>query len=155
MKLKSIILTACLSATTLLLQSPILANPEGPGGPGKPDGEHHPMKGGGHDRPWKHDPEKRIQHLKEVLALTPEQETKIRKLFKANGEKMRAEREANKGAKPTPEERRKKMQAAREEMQAAIKAVLTPEQVIKWEAMKKNRPERGEKPEGEPEVPKP
>jgi protein CpxP len=159
MKLKSILLTTCLTATTLLIQPRLqsqTASPSPsstPGAPPKFGPEDHPRGGGklgGEGHRGMRDPEERIAHLKEVLGLTSEQETKIRDIFKAEGDKMRADREANKGSKPDPEERRAKMKAEREKIEAAIKAVLTPEQVTKFEAMKKERKDHGPRPEESP-----
>ena len=160
MKLKSIFLTTSLAAVALLTPQALRAQASPsttPGAPPKfgPD-DHRPHEGGPHGggRPGMRNPEERLAHLKEVLNLTPEQETKIREIFKAEGDKIRAEHEANKGTKPEPDARREKMHAEREKMQAAIKAVLTPEQVTKFEAMKKERRDK-DRPNAAPEVPKP
>ena len=147
MKLKTIVFTTCLSATMLFSFSALAEPPKGnpppadqPGHPPQPEqDEARPHHGGRHG---KHNPEERIAHLKEKLNLTSEQETKIRDIFKAEGDKMREEREANKGNRPNPDERRKKMEERRERVDAAIKGVLTPEQQTKWEEMKKKREER-------------
>ncbi|MEO7932078.1 MAG: hypothetical protein ABIT76_02860 [Chthoniobacterales bacterium] len=159
MKLKSILLTTCLTATTLLVQPNLqsqTASPSPsrtPGAPPKFGPEDHPRGGGkpgGEGRRGMRNPEERIAHLKEVLGLTPEQETKIREILKTEGDQIRAERLANKGTKPDPEARRAKWKAEREKIETAIKAVLTPEQVTKFEAMKKERKERGPRPDSSP-----
>ena len=160
MKLKSIFLTTCLAAVALLTPHRLHAQASPSATPGAPpkfgpegnkrhEGGPH---GGGH--PGMHNPEERLAHLKEALNLTPEQETKIREIFKTEGDKIRAERDANKGPKPEPDARREKMRAEREKMQAAIKAVLTPEQVTKFEAMKKERRDKN-RPNLDSDVPKP
>jgi Spy/CpxP family protein refolding chaperone len=156
MKFLTVIRTTCIAATALFLQSTLLAqtaspSPSGtPGappkfGPEKGEMEKHDCSGGQGDKggKWKRSPEERLAKLKEALALTPDQETKIRDIFKTEGDKMRAEHQANKGNKPAPEERHAKMQAARQEVETAINAVLTPEQKAKWETMKKQHREHG------------
>lgn len=159
MKLKSIFLTTTLAAVVLLTPQALRAqaSPSAtPGAPPKFGPEDHQRHGGRpHDggRPGMRNPEERLAHLKEVLGLTPEQESKIREIFKAEGEKMRAEHEANKGTRPEPGAGREKMRAEREKVQAAIKAVLTPEQVTKWEAMKKERHDHGQ-PQPGADIPK-
>lgn len=85
------------------------------------------------------DRKERMAKLREELSLTPEQESKIREVRKARREKMRLARSANQGAKPSPEERRTRRLAARAEMKAAMKTILTPEQQTKWTAMKKDQ----------------
>ena len=159
MKFKNIILTTCIAATTLLIESSLNAQigpTATPGaapkfGPEKTE-DDSVRKG----KFGKHNPEERLAKMKEVLALTPEQETKIRDILKFEGEKMRAQRQANKGNKPTPEDRKAKMKAARAEVEASIKAVLTPEQISKMESFKKNRQEHGpgpKAPETQPPTP--
>lgn len=152
MKLKPILLATCLTAGTLFIQSPLTAQPAPPAAPNP----GAPPKCGPENRPpGGRNPEERIAHLKEALGLTPEQETKIRDIFKTEGEKMRAQHEANKGNKPAPEELRAKRQEVRKRMEASIKAVLTPEQQTKLEAMRKERKDRGPNPPVGTEIPKP
>ncbi len=152
MKLKSIFLTTTLAAVVLLTPQALRAqaSPSAtPGAPPKFGPEDHQRHEG---RPPS--PEKRLAHLKEVLNLTPEQESKIREIFKAEGDKMRAAHEANKGTRPEPGAGCDQMRAEREKVQAAIKAVLTPEQVTKWEAMKKERHDK-DRPNTGADIPKP
>lgn len=147
MKLKTIILTTALAATTLVIPASIhaqTATPAASVAPGAPPKFGPEGRGpGGEGRPGKWNPEERVARLKEALALTPDQEAKIRDILKTEAEKAKANREANKGTPVAPEERRAKMQAARTEVEAAIKAVLTPEQQTKFDAMKKERGPKG------------
>src|SRR5579885_2020085 len=62
---------------------------------------------------WQERQERRIDHLKTALNLTPDQETKIRSVF---------------------EKQRKKMESLREETRKKLLAVLTPDQKQKFEA---------------------
>ena len=144
MKIKTLIFTGCVATATLLSPSFLVAQTASPapsaslGATPKfgPD-DKQPGKRGG-----RRSPEERLAHLKEKLALTAEQETSIRDLFQKEMEEIKAEREANKGNKPSPEERRAKMKEHRDKMDAAIGALLTPEQKEKWEKMKADRKDR-------------
>ncbi len=73
----------------------------------------------------------RIAKMAEELKLSDEQKTKVTALLKEQAETMRGMKEA------TPEERKEKMKAGREEMQKQMKAILTPEQYTKWETLRK------------------
>jgi Spy/CpxP family protein refolding chaperone len=76
----------------------------------------------------------RLTQMAEELNLTAEQKTKVEAVLKEQAETLRGLRDA------APEERREKMQAARKEIDAKIKAILTTEQYAKWE---KTRAQRG------------
>jgi periplasmic protein CpxP/Spy len=75
----------------------------------------------------------RLAKIAAELELTAEQKTKVEAAFKAQAEAMRGVKDA------TPEERREKGQAARKEMQKAMKEILTPEQYAKFEKMREER----------------
>lgn len=64
------------------------------------------------------DSHKRVEHLTKELSLTSEQQVKVEAIFTTQREKMKA---------------------AHEEAQAALKAVFTPEQLTKFEAMQEKR----------------
>ena len=69
--------------------------------------------------------EHRMTMLDEKLHLTPEQKTQIQQIWDKAEQQMRAERDA---AVKADEDRREKRHAARQGVQAEIRAVLTPEQ---------------------------
>ncbi len=73
-----------------------------------------------------------MKRLAEVLQLTDDQKTKLAPIMKEEAEKMRALFQDQN----TPrEEKGKKMQEARKEAAAKVKAVLTPEQAEKFDKM--------------------
>jgi Spy/CpxP family protein refolding chaperone len=74
------------------------------------------------------------------LKLTDEQKPKFEAVMKEAGEKRRALRDET---SLTPEQRREKMMAIQEEVKTKLKAILTPEQMTKWEEMAKQRPRGG------------
>jgi Spy/CpxP family protein refolding chaperone len=74
--------------------------------------------------------EERLKQLGEELKLTDEQKTKLAPILKEEGEKLRA---IFGDANASREEKGKKMQEARKEISAKVKAVLTPEQAEKFE----------------------
>ncbi len=163
MKFKSFIITTCIATSAMLHQSLAqeVATPT-PGAPPKFGPEKSGPGNGGRGEPGdrgrkgRPSPEERLKKMTEALALTPDQVTKIRQIFKNEAEKMRAEYKANKGAAPDQSGRKAKMGAARAEVDAAVKAVLTPEQQTKWETVKKNRKEHGEHGPGDaPKCPMP
>jgi periplasmic protein CpxP/Spy len=86
----------------------------------------------------------RLAKLAEELNLTADQKTKIEAALKAQAETMRGLRDA------TPEERREKMQAARKEMDAKMKEILTAEQYTKWEKIREQRGQGGQGRRGGP-----
>ena len=73
----------------------------------------------------------RMQEMAHELNLTPEQTTKLQTIARERMEKARAMRQ---DTSLSPEERREKYQAGREELLAEVKKVLTPEQFEKWKA---------------------
>lgn len=97
----------------------------GPGGPGGGGGG---QRGGG-----RMNPEQQIARLEEgVGKLTDDQKTKLTALYTAQREKMRAMRDQEAG---TPEERRAKMDEAMKAMRSEVRALLTPEQQTKFDAL--------------------
>jgi periplasmic protein CpxP/Spy len=79
----------------------------------------------------------RLAKMAEELNLTAEQKTKVEAALKAQAESLRGLKDA------TPEERREKGQAARKEMQKAMKEILTPEQYAKFEKLREERRANG------------
>ena len=92
----------------------------------------------------------RLQHLAETLGLTDDQKAKIGAIFKEEFEKSRAMME---DASLAPEDRRAKMRELREDSRTRARAVLTPEQQQKFDALP--RPGRGPRGEGPGEAPPP
>lgn len=124
-KLSSVLFSAMLAATTLLT---IQARAEdGAGGP-PPAGEH--KKGPEGERPK---PGDRLKQMREKLGLSDEQVTKLKAIFEAEAQEIKALRKD--GGEPTPE-KREQMKAIREKTKAEVDAVLTPEQREKAEAMR-------------------
>ena len=73
----------------------------------------------------------RMQAIASELNLTPEQTVKLQTIVRANTQKMR---ELRQDTNLPPEEKRQKLAAARQEIVAEVKKVLTPEQFEKWRA---------------------
>ncbi len=84
--------------------------------------------------------ERRLEMMQRQLNLTPDQTTAIKAIFDDERAKMEAERAS--GASLSPEDRRAKMMAMREEENTKIEAVLTPDQKTKYEAMQARMRER-------------
>ncbi len=128
MKMHKVSLMAALAAGALIAFSPVLraqdAKPEGrPPGQGPRAGM---MK-------------ERLDKMAEELKLTAEQKTKVEAVLKEQGEKMRGMKDA------TPEERRAKAKALREDTTKKMKEILTPEQYEKWLKLREQGPQ-GRKP---------
>jgi len=73
----------------------------------------------------------RMQETARELNLTPEQKEKLQTIVRERMEKLRDLRQ---DTNLSPQEKREKFQAAREEITAEVKKVLTPEQFEKWKA---------------------
>jgi len=73
----------------------------------------------------------RMQESARELDLTPAQKEKLQTIVRERMEKLRDLRQDN---SLSPQEKREKFQAAREEITAEVKKVLTPEQFEKWKA---------------------
>jgi Spy/CpxP family protein refolding chaperone len=126
MKMHKVSLMAALAAGALIALSPVLraqdAKPEGrPPGQGQ-RGEM--MK-------------ERLAKMAEELKLTDAQKPKVEAVLKEQGEKMRELRDA------TPEERREKGKALREETAKKLKDILTPEQYEKFLTLREQGPRGG------------
>jgi Spy/CpxP family protein refolding chaperone len=128
MKATRISLIAALIAAVLVAYSPAASaqdakdSKEAPKREGRPDGP-----GGARGEAAK----ERLNKQMEELKLTDDQKTKFQAIMKEQGEKMRASRDPN----ATPEERKEKIKAGREELSKKMKAILTAEQFAKWEKM--------------------
>jgi Spy/CpxP family protein refolding chaperone len=83
--------------------------------------------------------ERRLERMQKELGLTPDQSAQIKGIFDEGKGKME-ELRANTAL--SQEDRRSKMMEMREHENAKIKAVLTPEQKVKYEAMEAKMRER-------------
>lgn len=124
MKMHKFSLMAALVAGTLIALTPVLRAEDA-----KPD---RPERGQGQGQRGEAAKE-RMAKLTEELNLTADQQTKIQAAMKEQAETLRGLRDA------APEERREKMQAARQEMNAKVKTILTADQYAKWEKIREQR----------------
>jgi Spy/CpxP family protein refolding chaperone len=107
--------------------------PPAPGGQNTPGQTTRPERRGP-----RMDPAERLQRLSEVLNLTDDQKAKIASILKDDQEKGQAIRNDSSLSR---EDRRAKMMDLMKDSQAQIRALLTPEQQQKFDAMP--RPARG------------
>jgi Spy/CpxP family protein refolding chaperone len=135
MKMHKVSLWAALAAGALIALTPTLRAADN-----KPDRPEGGPRAGQRGEAVK----ERLAKLAEELNLTAEQKTRIEAALKAQAETLRGLRDA------TPEERREKMQAARKEMNAKMKEILTAEQYAKWEKLREERGPRGQGGRGGP-----
>jgi Spy/CpxP family protein refolding chaperone len=101
-----------------------------------PDGQ---MQGPMHSGPRGMDPERRIEMLQRRLDLNDSQTAQVREILKesrAQTETIRA------NASLAPEDRRAQMMTLHQGEQARIRAVLTPDQQAKFDAMQERMRER-------------
>jgi Spy/CpxP family protein refolding chaperone len=82
------------------------------------------------------DAARRLEELTKELKLTPDQRAKIQKIQEAMAPRLRAIRN---DASLSQEQRRGKMAPVRQETDAKIKQVLTPEQKIKYDTVQAQR----------------
>jgi protein CpxP len=135
MKMHKFSLMAALVAGVLLAQAPTLLAQDSK--PARPEGGPRTGQRGEMVK-------ERLAKLSEELQLTADQKTKIEAVLKEQAETLRGLREA------APEERREKMQAARTEINAKVKSILTAEQYAKWEKLREERGPRGQGRRGGP-----
>jgi Spy/CpxP family protein refolding chaperone len=84
------------------------------------------------------------QEMINTLNLTDAQKEQMKK----NNEEMRPKMEALRdNTTLTPDEKRTQMKALRDEQKAKMDALLTPDQKVKWEEMRKKRMEERKKPD--------
>lgn len=107
------------------------------GGLGPGAGDRGPGRGeGGGNRPdFVQRSQERLERLKTDLALTEDQVTKIREIFAQQVTTMQAQADPSLDR----EQRRARMQEAREAVDAQVATILTPEQKAKWEEQRKQR----------------
>jgi Spy/CpxP family protein refolding chaperone len=114
------------------------APPATPGGANAADQPPPPER-----RDRRMDPAQMLQRMKEQLNLTDEQTAKVGAIFKAQGEKRQA---IMNDTSLSPDDKHAKMEELRKDAMAQIRALLTPEQQKKLDAMP--RPGRGPRGEG-------
>lgn len=88
--------------------------------------------------------------MEKELNLSPEQKTKLQETRKANGEKVKAIRD---NQSLTTDQKKAQLQKVKEEQQASMKSILTPEQYNKMESQrgefKRGEHKRNKGPKGE------
>jgi len=115
--------------------------------------EGRPRKGPG-------DPREQLERMKTALSLTAEQAAQVEAIFKENAPKREALRD---DTSLSQEDRFAKMMALRKESETKVRALLTPEQQQKFDAMPRPGPGRrgwgdhggGRGPHGPPPPPPP
>ncbi len=85
-------------------------------------------------------PEERANRLKDSLSLSADQTKKVLAIFQDDQKKMQELFQNNQGDR---ESRRAVMGKMRDSTDTKIEALLTPEQIKRYEDMKKNRPQHG------------
>ena len=100
--------------------------------PPPPQGQTQGLPMGGPGGRAGMDPAHRLEKMQQELNLTADQTTAIKAIFKDGRAKVEALR-ANTAL--TPQDQHAQMRTLREEENTKIKAVLTPDQVTKFEAM--------------------
>ena len=136
-------LIAALAAGSLLVWSPALraadtnTPPSTPPAGAPPAGQRPPGMRGGPN----------LDQLAQQLDLTDDQKAKVKPILEARDQKMR---DLRGDTSLSPEDRRTKMQAIREETTAQLKAVLTPEQFDKWQKTAQRGRPGGPPPGGNP-----
>jgi protein CpxP len=76
--------------------------------------------------------QRRVEMMKEKLNLTDDQARQLQQVFQEADQQWQADRQSGQG-RPDKEA----MRARHEKMHEQIKSILTPEQMEKWEAMRK------------------
>jgi periplasmic protein CpxP/Spy len=138
MKIHKHSLVALLAAGGLLALGPVLNAQET-----KKEAKPQPPATGAAERPDRPDrprglnAEAQLERLSEQLSLTADQKPKVKAVLEERTKVGAAAREL------PQEERRAKMQAAREDMDKKLKGILTEEQYKKYEALPRGRGQGG------------
>jgi Spy/CpxP family protein refolding chaperone len=150
--MKSIFRIATIAAGLAVAALPaVRAADETPPGPPPPAAPGDRAPDGARPPRWQRDPMERLQRMSEVLNLTQEQKDQIAAIIKGNAPQRQA---IMKEAAAAQEAQRAKMRELRKETEQKIRALLTPEQQQKFDAMP--RPEFGRGPRhGGPHGPPP
>ncbi|HKS38163.1 MAG TPA: hypothetical protein VJW76_13280 [Verrucomicrobiae bacterium] len=85
----------------------------------------------------------RLEQMSKELNLSEEQKGKLKTILEQQAAKTRALRD---DTSLTPEKRREKARAIREEFAGKVKEVLTKEQNEKWQKQREQRPDRPQRP---------
>jgi len=115
-----------------------------------------PSKAGGGNGPGMMDPAERVerqtQRLSEALSLDADQIAKVKAIYTKNGEEQRKafEKAKAEGQEFDREKMREQMKASMAKQDNEIKALLTPEQKVKFEQYLKDREERMKNRQGGP-----
>lgn len=108
-----------------------------------------------HGGPHRGGPERRLEMLQQELSLTSDQTTQVRALFAAERTKSEAVRS---NSALSADERRAQMMTIHQENETSLRALLTPDQVSRYDAMlarmRQHRP-GAEPPQGAPPPPPP
>lgn len=118
MKANKVTLLAVLAAGSLLAGAPALRAGDTNAPSATPTASPRPRGG--------------LERMMEQLDLTADQKPKVQSIMEAHRQKMMDLRQ---DTTLSPEDRRAKMRAIREDMNAQLKATLTPEQFEKWQKM--------------------
>jgi Spy/CpxP family protein refolding chaperone len=122
--------------------------PAAPGGPNSAAQPDRPKRRGRHM-----DPAQRLQRLTEALSLTEGQQAKIKSIFQEEAGKRQAIMDDSSLSR---DDQHAKRQELMKDIQTRVRAILTPEQQTKFDAMPRpGRGPRGEGPGGEPPPPPP
>lgn len=97
--------------------------------------------------PGSMDPDTRLQHMTQQLDLTPDQQSQIKPLLVKRRQKLAALRSDQ---STSPQDRRAKARAIREETHSKIEAILTDQQKQKFAAMQQNMRRGGGPNQGPP-----
>lgn len=141
MKISGFVVRLSVVAVLLTFGLALMAQSEQQGGP--PQGRRMMMS-----------PEERLERLSKELDLTDDQKAKLKPIFEAEADKMKALREDTSMSR---EDRRAKMMEIQQKSSEDIKAVLTKDQQKKYDEMRQRMMERrgpggpaGEKPPEKP-----
>jgi Spy/CpxP family protein refolding chaperone len=124
-----------------LMVSAAMAQQDAP--PPPPDGQMQGPPPGG---PGRGGPERRLEMLKHRLNLSDDQTAQVKSIFEGQRAKMEA---LHSNTSMDPQDRRAQMMAIRQDGEAKIGAILTPEQKSKYQAMEARHERRGG-PDGPP-----
>lgn len=122
MKASKISLIVALIAGVMLAYSPALRAEEGKENKDAKTHQGRPERGAGM--------KEHLDKMAKDLNLTADQKAKVEAAMKEQGEKMRGMRDLS------PDERREKGKALREDMAKKMKGILTADQFEKWEKMR-------------------
>lgn len=124
-----------LCAGGLMMSTAVAQQQDAP--PPSPDGTMQGPPQGGHERGG--NPERRLEMLQKHLNLTDDQTAQMKAIFEGQRAKMEA---VHSNTALAPQDRHAQMMAIREDGEAKIHAILTPEQKTKFDVMQARMRER-------------